>query len=67
MNDIEVLRKEIEKLKAEIEWLKERERVRDLEARDGLLIIIRGIEKRHKIGKYADLGPISVPAFREQV
>lgn len=54
MNEIELLRKEIDRLKRRVDELEAREKTRDIEFRDGLLLIIRGIEKRQGLGRYSE-------------
>jgi hypothetical protein len=56
MSEIEILRKELARLEARIKVLEEEAAARDRDLREGYLSMVRGAEKRLKIGKYAAIG-----------
>lgn len=43
----------VSRLQERVDELEQELRARDLELRDGLLLIVRGVEKRQRIGKYS--------------
>jgi hypothetical protein len=54
VSEVERLRKEVSRLRARIDELEREADTRDRDLREGLLMIIRGTERRLGIGKYAN-------------
>lgn len=54
MSELEALREENKRLRRDLQAYKDAGKKADLALREGLLLIVRSIEQRHGLGKYAE-------------